>query len=238
MKDNREDMGVAPASQSPGLRPFGVETPQASQAKPLVPDATQRDLFMQAITPPDGVWKGAKISPCGAYRYELTRAWELGKPDLPIIMLNPSTADAELDDPTIRRCIAFAKREGYGGIIVANLFAFRATSPANMRAAKDPVGPDGNAVLEWLLERSVSEGTPVLAAWGTHGLYRNRAAAVLGMATLCGARLVCLGVTAAGDPRHPLYVKGDQPFEPWPAQGGVSRMGGDAEGGSGEPKAN
>jgi hypothetical protein len=83
----------------------------------------------------------ALISDCGIYRYMLTRKWEPSCYSLPIIMLNPSTADAREDDPTIRRCMSFARREGYGGIWVQNLFAYRATSPAAMKAATDPFGP-------------------------------------------------------------------------------------------------
>ena len=86
----------------------------------------------------------ALISPCGQYRYWLMRSWDKYSPRLPIIMLNPSTADASTNDPTIRRCIAFAVREGFGSIVVTNLFAFRATSPDAMKAAVDPVGPSGD----------------------------------------------------------------------------------------------
>lgn len=154
--------------------------------------------------------KAAEISPCGLYRYWLARQWVPGARRLPIIMLNPSTADANIDDPTIRRCMAFARREGFGGIHVFNLFAFRATSPADMRAAADPVGPQNDYWLTQALEASAATGCAILAAWGAYGDHRGRANYVRGMAQLRGARLACLGTTKDGHPRHPLYVKGDQ----------------------------
>jgi len=91
--------------------------------------------------------RGAVISPCGLYRYSLTRTWSAALP-LPFVMLNPSTADADIDDPTIRRCMAFARREHAGGIIVANVFAYRATSPADLWKATDPFGPWNDDTLE------------------------------------------------------------------------------------------
>lgn len=157
--------------------------------------------------------KSAIISDCGLYRYRLEREWEPSLYSLPIIMLNPSTADADLDDPTIRRCVSFAKREGYGGIIVMNLFAFRATSPDDMKSASDPFGHECGYHLDTLFEYANEYRTPILAAWGTHGNYRQRDAAIKATAKGWGTPLACLGKTAAGHPRHPLYVKGDQTFE-------------------------
>lgn len=153
----------------------------------------------------------AIISPCSKYRYSLTRFWS-GEHALPFIMLNPSTADASKDDPTIRRCMGFARSRGFGGIIVANLFAFRATSPADMKAALHPVGPFNDQHLTDLMKWAGRAGVPVVAAWGAHGSHQGRAGQVLSLARLIGCRMVCLGTTQAGDPRHPLYVKGDQPF--------------------------
>jgi hypothetical protein len=134
---------------------------------------------------------------------------------LPFIMLNPSTADASIDDPTIGRCMSFARREGYGGISVVNLFAFRATSPEDMKAADDPFGPEGSEYIERTLNAGAITGVPIVAAWGTHGGYRGRDEAVVLSARGWGANLVCLGTTKEGHPRHPLYVKGDQPFVPF-----------------------
>ena len=171
------------------------------------------DLFLEAGP---AVHKDALISDCGQYRYWLTRSWDAGAYLLPIIMLNPSTADADNDDPTIRRCMAFAKRERFGGIRVVNLFAFRATAPEAMKAAADPFGPEGSAWIERTLQLAADGGYPVLAAWGAHGSHRDRAGSVVLSAKGWGAELVCLGTTKDGHPRHPLYVKGDQPFVPLP----------------------
>ena len=127
-------------------------------------------------------------------------------------MLNPSTADAEKDDPTIRRCIAFAARAGFGGVEILNLFAFRATRPAALKAAADPVGPDNDDHLRTLF----GQHRVVLAAWGAHGAFRRRADAVRYIADELGVALICLGRTAQGQPRHPLYVKRDSAILPYP----------------------
>lgn len=126
-------------------------------------------------------------------------------------MLNPSTADATHDDPTIRRCIAFAARENLGGVEVMNLFAFRATAPADLMAAADPVGPDNDRHLDELFVRHAT----VLAAWGAHGAFAGRAAAVVRLAADRGTTLACLGMTLKGEPLHPLYVKGDRALGPY-----------------------
>ncbi len=128
-----------------------------------------------------------------------------------VVMLNPSTADATNDDPTLRRCIAFAAREGHGAVEILNLFAYRATAPAVLRAAADPVGPDNDRHLEALFERQRT----VLAAWGAHGGLAARAEAVVRMARGRGVRLTCLGRTVAGQPRHPLYVRADSGLLPF-----------------------
>lgn len=112
--------------------------------------------------------------------------------------LNPSTADAEQDDPTIRRCIGFAKEWGYGELLMGNLFAFRATNPAIMAAADDPIGPDNDMWLNELAE----EASLVIAAWGAHPIATSRAQQVV--ETLDDVK--CLGVTKGGHPRHPLYL--------------------------------
>lgn len=155
----------------------------------------------------DDVLRTADISPDGIYRYRLTRVWG-SLPTLPFIMLNPSTADSTKDDPTIRRCIGFAKREGFGGIEVCNLYAFRATKPADLWQADDPIGPRNGQVLRDLLTRW-NGGSPIVAAWGAHAKHER----VAWLLDKPGAhRLRCLGITKHGAPRHPLYVKGDQPL--------------------------
>jgi hypothetical protein len=123
-------------------------------------------------------------------------------------MLNPSTADETMDDPTIRRCIGFAKREVCGGVVIGNIFAFRATRPGDMKAADDPVGPENDA---HLIQIMLEADGPVVAAWGAHGAHLKRATHVK---FLTEVPLVCLGKTKAGAPRHPLYVRGDAPLVP------------------------
>lgn len=149
----------------------------------------------------------AHISPCGQYRYELTRSWADG-PLLTFVMLNPSTADADKDDPTIRRCVGFAKRDGFAGLRVVNLFAFRATQPADMHVAGDPIGPDNEAHLIDLF----SAGGTFVAAWGAGGQFKGRAYDVRRLAAMLGVEMQCLGTTKDGYPRHPLYVRSDQPL--------------------------
>ena len=165
--------------------------------------------------PAPTVVKDALISPCGLYRYWLTRQWDVETWALPIIMLNPSTADASIDDPTIGRCMSFARRDGFGGIRVMNLFAFRATSPADMKAADDPIGPDCPRHLSELFIGAVRVGVPILAAWGAHGAFGRRASHVLAQSSDAGCNMVCLGTTREGHPRHPLYVPGGTPFQPF-----------------------
>lgn len=150
----------------------------------------------------------AILSDCGRFRYALKRRWGDG-PQALFIMLNPSTADASADDPTIRRCIGFAKREGCGGLRVENLYAFRATDPNTMFShAHVAVGATDQFISVALDE---SDG-PVIAAWGADKRAQNRARRVIEILRGCGARVVCLGKTANGSPRHPLYVKGDAPL--------------------------
>lgn len=144
----------------------------------------------------------AEISDDGLYRFVLGRRWDEALPECVFIMLNPSTADASEDDPTIRRCINFAKSLGCGSLLVGNLYAFRATDPNDLFKATEPTGGAKNdAVLAELLNR----GEIVIAGWGAHAK-SDRVAELL---RLPGAnRITALGTTKAGAPRHPLYVHG------------------------------
>lgn len=144
-----------------------------------------------------GVERTAIISPDGVYRYRLTRRWSRGA-SLCWVMLNPSTADAQRDDPTIRRCIGFSRAWGYGALVVVNLFAFRATDQADLWRAADPIGPDADDLL-----RRARRGRDVVVAWGAARGACGRATQVMG---LLGHQALCLGVTRAGGPRHPLYA--------------------------------
>ena len=151
--------------------------------------------------------RGAEISECRTWRYRLWRVWDADKPALMFIMLNPSTADEQEDDPTIRRCVGFAKAWGFGGISVCNLFAFRATDPAELRDAADPVGPENDRIL---LEVATSGAVGlVLAAWGNYGGLNYRSGAVREMLRANGVKLMALSITKAKEPGHPLYIKAD-----------------------------
>jgi hypothetical protein len=144
------------------------------------------------------VYGSALFSPCGRYRYLLGRRWGAGRTVL-WIMLNPSTADDQRDDPTIRRCIGFSRAWGFGAMRAVNLYALRATDPADLRAHPEPVGPDTDRHIA----RAAAGANIIVAAWGAFPLAKARAAPVL---DLIARPVRCLGLTASGAPRHPLYV--------------------------------
>lgn len=151
------------------------------------------------------------ISACGRYRYRLHRGE--GPRRLAFVMLNPSTADAFTDDPTIRRCSAFALREGYRGIDVMNLFAWRAADPSELARAEDPIGPDNTIWLDQLA--GDHRHGWIVCAWGAAKGIDSQIRACVPLLRAHGARLVCLGTTKDGAPRHPLYVRGDTAIEDW-----------------------
>lgn len=170
---------------------------------------------MRVLTPGD-VIRRAEFSDDGRYRYELSRVWEPAAWTALFIMLNPSTADGEVDDPTIRRCMGFARSHGYGGIRVLNLFAFRSTNPRVLAHADDPVGPANDENLRLAFAARHEARMPVIAAWGALTTFTSSRAWKVGrMLARSSVAVQCLGTTKAGDPRHPLYVRGDQPLEPW-----------------------
>lgn len=169
---------------------------------------------------------GADISPDGRYRYLLWREWrgsnhqhwrwiggakdgaghDLGEPKACLfVMLNPSTADGESDDPTIRRCVGFARAWGYDRLEVVNLFAFRATSPRVLLAMNDADEPYG-VRNQQAIEEAAREAGTIVCAWGNHGAHLDQHETVLGWLEDCGTPLMSLGITDAGHPRHPLYV--------------------------------
>jgi len=154
----------------------------------------------------------AVLSECGAYRYRLERRWDEGKP-LNFVMLNPSTADANADDPTITRCITRAQRLGFPALVVTNLFAFRSTQPMALRKAADPVGPENDG---HLLEVALGAGM-VLCAWGFHGALNGRGVEVESLLRDWGADLYALKLSQAGWPCHPLYLPYE--LEPMPYGG-------------------
>jgi len=152
----------------------------------------------------------AIYSVCDGYRYALTRRWG-DAPALVCVMLNPSTATELANDPTIRRCETRARRGGFGGLRIANLYGLRATDPRDLRCCADPVGPDNDAIL---LDQLAGAGA-VLAGWGIHGAWRGRGRAVAALLRDSDAPLVTLGLTKHGHPRHPLYVGYAQEFGDW-----------------------
>lgn len=151
-----------------------------------------------------GYKTGATISPCMKYRYSLWRLWD-NTSFLNIVGLNPSTADAELDDPTIRRCIGFAKQWGYGGLYMTNLFAFRSTDPDKMKVQTDPVGTDNDKTLIDI----ASKAGCVVIAWGNHGKHLDRDRFVLRLFAEKKIKVQCFGLNENNTPKHPLYQPKD-----------------------------
>jgi hypothetical protein len=141
------------------------------------------------------------LSACRQYRYCLWREWDMTNPSYAMFVgLNPSTADEVEDDPTIRRCIGYAKQWGYGALCMVNLFAYRATEPAAMKVHAAPVGTDND---RWLVELAKDAGV-IVAAWGAHGTHLQRDQAVK---QLLAGKLSCLKITKDGHPGHPLYLR-------------------------------
>jgi hypothetical protein len=152
---------------------------------------------------------GATFSPCRKYRYKLWRIWDDSLPMVAFIGLNPSTADETKNDPTITRCINYAKKWGYGGMYMMNIFAFRATDPNVMKAEKRPIGPENDYHL-YDIAKSVES---VVCSWGNHGSHADRSEFVTSR-LFDDMKLHCLGTNKSGEPKHPLYLKADlEPIE-------------------------
>lgn len=172
----------------------------------------------QALCRPTHVVKNAMISVCGTYRYVLSRWWGPGSRIALFLMLNPSIADAEIDDATIRRCVTFARREGFDGFFVGNLYALRSTDPKLLEYHDSPVGVANSAALAWM----GAESELVICAWGSSGPSTMRGAihvSVLAAASypvggLRRNRLVCFGLTKDHQPRHPSRLANDTPLVP------------------------
>lgn len=165
------------------------------------------------------------FSPCRKYRYTLWREWQCDemfegcnegerfsermRQYVQFIGLNPSTADETNNDPTIRRCIDFAKRWGFGGLCMTNLFAFRATAPSDLKKESEPIshrdfdaGHDWN---DWWISAAAMQAGLIVAAWGKDGAFLGRGKRVLEN-VLPGKSVMCLGVNSDGTPKHPLYL--------------------------------
>lgn len=151
---------------------------------------------------------GAIISECGLYRYRLWRIWDEDGAPLVWIMQNPSTADAVDDDPTIRKCIGFAERAGFGGIVVMNVFAYRATDERELLKVDDPIGPKN---WDYLIgATSIRFGSRVVAAWGNQFGPKKKSRFRTGYCHAAAACVqqgaYCLGTNKDGNPKHPLFV--------------------------------
>ena len=151
--------------------------------------------------------KSAVFSPCRKYRYSLSRTWDINQKIILFIGLNPSTADEAHDDPTIRRCLFYSSRWGFGGLIMVNLFAFRATLPKDLENSKHPVGRDNNQ----FIIHAHKEASMTIAAWGNDGDLYNRDQEVLEIIS----NPMCLKVNKTGQPAHPLYQKKDIKPKPY-----------------------
>ena len=160
----------------------------------------------------------ASISVCNHYRYQLTRELQKFPSEwcLPWVMLNPSTADATEDDPTIKRIMEFSQRWGYGKIKVVNLFAYRASKPEIMKLAADPVGPENNHYLHQMFTE-VGYGD-VMVAWGNEADPKRVEEFMHIARCYPNARLLALVNNKNGSPKHPLYVKGDVLRKIWRPQ--------------------
>jgi hypothetical protein len=190
------------------------------------------DLFSDSLRPQDRHDPGGKVrlkvsgdvvsraafSEDGRYRYTLERRWDgkpFGSPGVVAwLMMNPSTADEQVDDPTVRRARDFSRRWGYGAMVVLNAFALRATKPTMLLEAEDPVGPDNDAAITtW-----AKQADKVVAAWGLPPKpLRWRSLDVATLLARAGVQPLALKVTQSGQPSHPLYIAGDTVPVEWVA---------------------
>ncbi|CUH53858.1 DUF1643 domain-containing protein [Shimia marina] len=159
----------------------------------------------------DDAASSAIYSDCETYRYALTRIWDSARPRLLFIMLNPSKATEQQNDPTIERCERRARALGFGGFRAVNIFALRETDPKKMRQHPAPAGPDNDAVVA----ESCLWADTILAAWGAHGDHQQRGFQMRDVLQSTGQDIHCLGLTKAGHPRHPLYIAYTQQPELW-----------------------
>ena len=153
--------------------------------------------------------RGAVFDETAAYRYLLTRRWERDGRCVTFVMLNPSTADAFEEDPTIRRCIGFAQRLGFNALQIVNIFAFRSTDPKKLREVDDPVGPDNDRYIR----EACFRGNSVICAWGAYAHLAGRDLEAWKQIRLEWPHVYCLGRTKAGHPKHPLYLKATTELE-------------------------
>ena len=156
---------------------------------------------------------GARFSRCRRWRTLLWRRWDASRPVANFLMLNPSTADEVRLDPSCTRARTYAERWGFGGLIVTNLFAWRATDPDEMKAARDPVG-QGN---DRAILAAAREAKLLVCAWGNHGAHLERSLSVVGLLREAGIDLHVLKMNGGGEPAHPLYLRGSLQPQVWTA---------------------
>lgn len=151
--------------------------------------------------------KEAIISQCEKYRHWLYRSWDESKEVCCFIMLNPSTADANFDDPTIRRCISFSKSWGYGALVVVNLFDYRSTDPKNLKSCDNPLSD----MADHFIKQALDNLHLIVPAWGNHGSFLGRSDKIKELIESYDTpeKILCLGFNKSGEPKHPLYVKSD-----------------------------
>lgn len=162
----------------------------------------------------DGIHRAANISEDGAYRYSLLRSWYARAGEAKVlrwVMLNPSTASAEIDDPTIRKCMHFTRANGYNAMLVHNLYALRATNPERLLRHEDPIGPDNRRTLAgWTM--------PTICAWGTKAYnlgFGGWIDEVVRSIRADAEGVYVLGLTRDGYPKHPLYLRNDTALVTW-----------------------
>lgn len=154
---------------------------------------------------------GARFSACRRWRTLLWRRWDAALPIANFLMLNPSTADEAVLDPTCARARDYVERWGYGALLVTNVFAWRATDPGEMKVARDPVGKGNDAAIL----AAASDAQIVVCAWGNHARHLGRSRAVLELLRGAGVALHALRLNANGEPAHPLYLPARLRPVPW-----------------------
>ncbi len=188
-----------------GLRPW--TTAELIAARPTTA-GHPRPVTTLAVQP-------RKIAQVG-YRYVLERSWLPAADARAVwIMLNPSVADDRHDDPTIRKCVGFTHRLGHSGLVVLNLYAYRATNPVELWKAGDPIGTDNDRKIAYQLQIAAASRWPVICAWGTRAR-PDRVTTICQIIAGLTVQPQCLGLTKDGSPRHPLYAPYTAALAPWP----------------------
>jgi hypothetical protein len=180
----------------------------------VIPTELAGQVVVDYASTPEWGAASATFSPDLAYRYALWRCWDIRGSRVTFVMLNPSTADAFTVDPTVRRCLGFAKMAGAGSMTVVNLYALRSTDPKVLYTHPDSIGHLNN---EFIRDAALQSDVTI-AGWGAHGAFMGRGPTVRRFLTELGVRLRCLRITKGGHPGHPLYLPADSPLLPYPTE--------------------